>query len=180
MVIWIIFLLNIMKKEFIQKFTQLLNDKRTKKVLGFLIAKGFLLGEGIKPKPNVKILIEEALWVGKKVEPRVLEVLPAALIHFPKTFIGYAFIPLDLMEIIECIKKNKEMGPDYFGIRYQDMKRWAEKSSNDKRTKPLSQIRVNKTLRFNAYLWNKIKSHAQSKNISLTQYLEDLIKKDLT
>src|SRR5580692_7437083 len=78
-------------------------DPRYKKVLGFLTAKGLLFDETIEPRPNVKLDMKDVFWVAEKVEPRVFEVLPAALLHFTKTFFNTEVIPNDLKEIIEAI-----------------------------------------------------------------------------
>lgn len=161
-----------------KEFKKLFDDRRTQKVLGFLIAKGLLLGRHIPNCPNVKIPIEEALWVGNTVEPRVIEVLPAALLHFPKTFIGITKIPQLLKEIIAHIKKHKTEGPNYNGILYRDMKTWAERILPDKRTKPLSEIRINKTYRFNVQVLQKMHKLAKAQKVSITQYLENLINRD--
>ena len=155
-----------------------MEDRRTQKVLGFLIAKGFLFGTKIKRRPNVKIFFEEALWVGHHVEPRVIEVLPAAILHFPKTFIGYNDMPAELNTIISLIKKHKEEGPDYKGIRFYDMKRWADRLLPDKRTKPSSEIRINKTYRFTLKTLEKMKIRSKTQGLSITQYLERLVHMD--
>src|SRR3989338_45031 len=162
-----------------KEFEKLFKDRRTQKVLGFLIAKGLLLGGNVQPQPNVKVTLEEALWVGETVEPRVIEVLTTALLHFPKTFIETKNMPPFLKDIIVHIKKHHLEGPDYRGILYRDMKKWAERLLTDKRTKPLSEIRVNKTYRFNTHVLQKMHQRAKAQKMSVTQYLENLIKKDI-
>jgi hypothetical protein len=55
-------------------------DQRYIKVMGFLVAKGFLYTNRPTPLlPNARIDVEDAIWAGQKVEPRILEVLPAGL-----------------------------------------------------------------------------------------------------
>ena len=65
-------------------------------------------------------------WVVNNVEPRVLEVLPAALIHYPSAFTNAGKLPEKLKEVIEKILANSEEGPSYGDILYRNMKRWAD------------------------------------------------------
>lgn len=162
-----------------KKFDYLFEDSRTKKVMGFLISKKLLMGTNIPSQPNVKIPIIDAIWVANHVEPRVMEVLPAALIHFPKTFIGWHNLPNRLIQIIKDLKKNKDSDIIFNGIKYRDMKRWANKVLPDKRTKPLSELKINKTYRFKRYIYEKMKEQAERENISITRYIEILIEQDI-
>lgn len=150
-------------------------DMRTQRVLGFLMAKGLLVGEDIPLCGDVKLDIEDALWVGAKVEPRVLEVLPAALIHFPKTFMRKAHMPKDLSEVIEAIRARKTQGPDFRGMRFRTMRKWANRGTTDRRTKPLAKIKVNKTLRLAPAALEALASGARKAGLSETHYIEQLL-----
>ncbi len=150
-------------------------DTRTLQVLGFLIAKGFLVGKDIPLRGDVKLDIEDVLWVGAKVEPRVLEVLPAALIHFPKTFMRKAHMPDDLAEVIKAIRAQKTQGPTFRGMRFRTMSKWANRSTADKRTKPLAEIKVNKTFRLLPAALEALKLEARKAGLSETHYLEQLL-----
>jgi len=74
------------KKDFIKKIKKLAQqdekrrlDPRYLKVMGFLAAKGFLyINKKILLNPNGHINLTDAIWAGRFVEPRILEVLPAA------------------------------------------------------------------------------------------------------
>ena len=58
-------------------------DPRYLKVMGFLVAKGFLyINKKIHLNPNGHINLKDAIWAGRLVEPRILEVLPAAYERF--------------------------------------------------------------------------------------------------
>ena len=47
--------------------------------MGFLVRKGFLhTNKTIPLNPNDHIDLSDAVWAGRVVEPRILEVLPAA------------------------------------------------------------------------------------------------------
>jgi len=53
--------------------------------MGFLVAKGFLYtNKKIPLNPNEHINLKDAIWAGRFVEPRILEVLPAAYERFKK------------------------------------------------------------------------------------------------
>ncbi len=150
-------------------------DMRTQRVLGFLVAKGLLVGEDIQHRGDVKLDIEDVLWVGAKVEPRVLEVLPAALIHFPRTFMRKAHIPNDLAEVIKAIRARKTQGPDFRGMRFRTMSKWANRGTTDKRTKPLAEIKVNKTFRLLPAAIEALKVEAHKAGLSETHYIEQLL-----
>jgi len=157
-----------------KKIKKLLNQVKAQKLFGFLIAKGFLYGENIPLQPNAKIHIQDALWIGENIEPRVLEVLPAALIPFPKTFIGP--IPIEFKKILRDIKKLKKVGNDYKYVPYKAMKRWADRKLPDHRTKKISEIKVNKTFRLHPRVISKLRRLADKNNDNLNECLEKLIK----
>ena len=55
--------------------------------MGFLVAKGFLYtNKKIPLNPNQHINLNDAVWAGLFIEPRILEVLPAAYERFKKHF----------------------------------------------------------------------------------------------
>lgn len=57
-------------------------DLRFKKTIGILKAKGLLQTNlDIPARTGLKIEVKDALWAGRNVEPRILEVLPAAIVH---------------------------------------------------------------------------------------------------
>jgi hypothetical protein len=74
------------KKALIEKINKLAQQDKNRrldpkylKVMGFLVAKGFLYTDKKIPlNPNEHINLEDAIWAGRFVEPRILEVLPAA------------------------------------------------------------------------------------------------------
>ena len=150
-------------------------DPRTQRVLGFFMAKGLLVGHDIPHKGHVKLDLEEVFWVGDRVEPRVFEVLPAAMVHFPKTFIGKAQAPEGLTHVIRAIQAGDAEGPDFRGMRFRAMRKWANRATRDKRTKPLSKIKRNKTLRLSPEALAALESKAAKAGISQTQFLEHLL-----
>lgn len=152
-----------------------LKDPRAIRVLGFFVAKGLLIGRKILPKGNVKLNLKDVYWVGNHVEPRVFEVLPAAMLHFPKTFIGGAHAPAELLEVIRAIQLGEKNGPDFMGMRFRDMRKWANHKTKDKRTKPLSQIKRNKTLRLSPKALAALEEKSKKAGVSQTYFLEMLL-----
>lgn len=150
-------------------------NPRTQRVLGFFMAKGLLVGQDVPHQGDAKLYLNDVFWVGNRVEPRVLEVLPAAIIHFPRTFIGKANAPNDLTDVIQAIKAGDEQGPDFRGMRYRAMRKWANRATKDKRTKPLNKIKRNKTLRLSPAALEALETGAARVGVSQTQYLEDLL-----
>ena len=160
-----------MPRTFEDKF----RDRRTQHVMGFLLAKGLLVGEDIPLRGEAKLDVEDVLWVGRNVEPRVLEVFPAALIHFPRTFLRTARIPRALKEVVAAIKAGDKRGPDFEGMRYRDMKKWADKATTDRRTKPLSEIRINKTFRLSPDAIRALEQRSMKAELTMTRFLENLL-----
>ncbi len=151
-------------------------DARAKNTLGFLVNKGLLwTNQPIKPYLG-KINIQDVLWTAENVEPRVYEVLPAAMIHFPKTFIGLKNLPNELNTIVKCIKNGKTPEKiEWKGIKFKNMVRWANKPLKDKRTIKLSEMKKNRTFSFSADTNLKLREVAKSKKISETELLQQLV-----
>jgi len=150
-------------------------DRVGLRILGFLKAKGLLIVPKAPPQPNVKLNVEEVLQFASEHEPRVLEVLPAAIIHFPRTFLHQENLPTELKTIIDSIRKGEKKGPDFRGIRYKNMLRWAQKELSDKRTVPLSEKRVMKSFRFKPTTLLQLKQLAEKSQSSETQIVEKLL-----
>ena len=152
------------------------SDPRYLKVMGFLIAKGFLYSNTEIPlNPNGHLKIEEAIWAGRFVEPRILEVLPAAYERFKKHFTGDAEIIVKLENIINCIKRNKKPGLNYYDIPIEKLKPWFFIRLHDKRSKPLHKRKVPKTFRFKPETVEKLKNLKNKTGKSETEILENLI-----
>jgi hypothetical protein len=82
-------------------------DPRYLKIMGFLVAKGFLYtNEKIPLYPNAYINLKDALWAGRIVEPRILEVLPAAYERFKKHFSGDADTIAKFEQVIKRIRQK--------------------------------------------------------------------------
>lgn len=102
------------------------DEELERRVLGFFVAKGLLIDPLTHPLPRVKLDIRDVIQVADKVEPRVFEVLPAALIHFPESFMNLEALPAELAELVDAVRRGEERTDAYKGIHYRDMKRWAD------------------------------------------------------
>ncbi len=123
-------------------------DVRFLRAMAFLKAKGLLdTNLNIKPRPQGRLEINDVLWAARNVEPRILEVLPAAILHFPKNFTGIDRVPEKLKKILVCIQHDDDEGFDFEGLEYKKMKFWANTQLNDKRTRPIKEKRQAKAFR---------------------------------
>jgi hypothetical protein len=146
-----------------------------KRVLGFLVAKGLLVAPHVTPMSSLKLRISDAINVGLTSEPRVLEVLPAALLHFPRSFLGYEEMPEKLKETLSCIRLGKPSGPSLGGIPYSAMLRWANEPLLDKRTRPERERKVTKAFRLKRSTLEKLSLSAARAQMTETAFLEKLL-----
>ena len=153
------------------------NNEIAERVLGFFVSKGLLVAPNVLPMPMAKLSIDEVLQFGFDTEPRVIEVLPAALIHFPRSFINHENLPPELNEIIAGIKRGDTTGSDFRGISWRSMRRWAQKTLNDKRTVALSEQRIMRSFRLRPRTVAQLKATAQRENRTETEIIEMLITK---
>lgn len=148
-------------------------DPRYTRTIGFLVAKGFLHTNRELPKiPNIRINIEDAIWAGQNVEPRILEVLPAAVMRLEKHFDYDPRIHLELKRVIEQLRENGE--GEFFGIPAEKMRPWLNIRLKDKRTKRLDEKKVIKTFRLSPATIERIKDLKTKMKISETDLLEKL------
>lgn len=151
-------------------------DPRYLKVMGFLISKGFLHTNTVIPLcPNEHIILKDAIWAGRNVEPRILEVLPAAYERFKKHFSGDANTVEKLEQIINCIKEKGNREIDFFSISIEKMKPWFFIKLRDGRSKSLDQRKISKTYRFKPKTIEKLKKLRVQTGQSETEILEKLI-----
>jgi len=152
-------------------------DPRFLDTMGLLVAKGFLATNyDILPKPNIRINIDDAIWAGKNFEPRILEVLPAAVVRLKRHFLIVENEHEDLLDLVGQLKKREKRGNDFFGIEYRKLRRWAEAPLLDKRVKAISEYKIVKTFRLNPELLDELKKFATKNNVSETEALEGLVK----
>ena len=152
-------------------------DIRFKRTMALLTRKGFLKTNDNFDKFYLrKLNINDVIWAGKNVEPRILEVLPAAVTRLPKFFIlNDKKETLALNEVIKNLRNNNEAGADFFEVPYAKIKVWMNIPLNDKRTKPAQAKKKMKSFRLNPIAINKIKKAAIKKGISDAAFLEELV-----
>lgn len=150
-------------------------DDQTKRIIGFFVAKGLLIANDVKPQPSVKINIEEAINIGLEVDQRILEVLPAAMLRFPKSFMHWEKVPDKLRTVLNCLKNNLQEGPDLGGIPYKNLKKWADFRLPDRRTIPVNERKVQVSWRLSRNAVDKIKLLASTLSVDETQIVEKLV-----
>jgi hypothetical protein len=152
------------------------SDPRYHSVIGFFAAKGLLYAPQVKPRRSENLRIKDVIWVGENLEPRVFEVLPAAILHFPRSFSGGGKLPRDLQEVMHALAQGVKEHPDCRGIPYQKIKHWAERALPDKRTTPLSRRKVMRSYRLSPETARLIKEQAAKRKMSEAGYLEMLVR----
>lgn len=165
-------------KKVAQKDEQNRKDIKYKRAMAFLTRKGFLKTNiDFNKYYQAKINVTDLLWAGKNVEPRILEVLPAAIARLPKAIIhigkhkeGYA-----LNLVVEDLKFNKKTGHDFLNIPYNKIRIWMDLQLNDHRTKAISQKKILKTFRLSPQTIQKLEELKAKNRIktdaSLIEYL---------
>lgn len=163
-----------LKKEKKAKDRAMATD-RYQNILNFYYQKGLLkLTEKPRLIRNQKIHIKDILWAAK-YEPRILEVFPAAFIHFKSKFDGIEKLPKALEDTILHIENKEKSGPDYKGILYKDMKRWANIPLKDTRSKPLSKQKKLTSFKFSKDIIAKLEKASTKNKKTKTQILEELV-----
>ncbi|MCP4630953.1 MAG: hypothetical protein GY850_46710, partial [bacterium] len=119
--------------------------------------------------------IADAIWAGRFVEPRILEVLPAAYERFKKHFYGDADIIELLEQIFDCIKQPDNHEIDFYGISIEKIKPWFFIRLRDGRSKSFDKRKVSKSFRFKPETVNMLKSLKDQTGQSETEILENLI-----
>jgi len=157
------------------------HDLRFVDTMGFLIAKGLLgYNRPIVEKPNAKLDLRDVIWAGVNVEPRILEVLPAAFIRFEKHFRVAADPNSDerkLLEVRGAVKKKAENFPDFMGIPYKKYAVWIEFPLRDRRTRLPSERKKMKAFRLRPDAIEKLAKIAKECEMSEAEVLEELIGK---
>ncbi len=174
-----------MKKDLIKKIIaraettkKLRLDIRYKNTMGFLVAKGLLYtNQNITPLPNARLKIKDVIWAGEQIEPRILEVLPAAICRFTKHFEKNE--DKELLAVIAAIKKRQEDGPDFRGIPYKKLTTWLNLNLKDKRTKTVNEKRIPKNFRLKPETTIKLRKLAEINKTTETDFLEMLIYKSV-
>ena len=152
-------------------------DRRFLETMGFLVAKGFLHSNLEVPlSPNIRLQLDDAIWAGQNVEPRILEVLAAAVLRLDRHFDLDPVRHPELFQVVEQLRKRQAIGDSFFGVPYEKLKVWAEHPLPDRRVKAASQKKVMKTFRLDPAAVDQLKRVSEMWGCSETEVLESLLK----
>lgn len=154
-------------------------DLRYKRAMAFLTKKGLLKANMDFEKYYVaKLQIADLIWAGKNVEPRILEVLPAAAVRLPKAF---KFRTADqdeneLRVVMNELAHGAEVGHDFLKTPYAKIKVWMNLRLTDQRTKPQQEKKITKTFRLTPTVVKKLEMlRLKFGFVSETAVLEKLV-----
>jgi hypothetical protein len=151
-------------------------DRRFLETMGFLVSKGFLGTNFAVPlSPNKRVRVDDAIWAGKNVEPRILEVLPAAVLRLRRHFDLDPETHGDLVRVVEQLRRREEQGDAYCGMPYEKIKLWAELPLRDKRVKPVTRKKISKTFRLDPMALDRLRKAAEEKGCTETEVIEALL-----
>lgn len=151
-------------------------DPRFLKAMAFLVAKGFLKTNlQIHPLPNLRLQIDDVIWAGENVEPRLLEVLPAAVLRLGRHFDLDKDKHPQLAAVVEHLRKGDPEGQAFFGIDYKKVKVWADLPLRDKRIKTVGKKKISRTYRFDPKVIKYLSEMALKENSTETAILEQLV-----
>ena len=100
-------------------------DPRFQQVLGRLVFEKLLTGNNIRAT-RAHPTVEDALWAGEKVEPRILELLPAIILRRPKLFTQAKPLPEDLEQVVRELRRGAPTTP-FRGVPAEKYADWAER-----------------------------------------------------
>jgi hypothetical protein len=91
-------------------------------VLGRFKAARLLITNDDIPEHRDAITVADTLWAGE-IEPRLIELLPAAILKKPSLFVDVKSLPQDVSDVVRAIRRN-ETPPPLRGIPGEDLLRW--------------------------------------------------------
>ncbi len=149
-------------------------DPRYQKVMGFLVAKGFLhTNEKIHLRPNARIKIEDAVWAGKYVEPRILEVLPAAVMRLQKHFDLNTCEDHELKNAVKKLVEKKE--GQFYGVDLKKIEPWLNLKLKDGRVKKMVDKKIMKSFRLRPETIETLESLKNATGKSEAEIIEKLV-----
>jgi hypothetical protein len=151
-------------------------DLRFLDTMAFFVAKGFLKTNMRLPlRPNTRVRLDDAIWAGQNVEPRIFEVLPAAILRLGRHFDLDADKHADLAHTVAQLRGREEHGDSFQGIPYAKLKVWAETPLRDRRVKPTAEKKAPKTFRLHPIAIERLERIARDRDMTVTAALEKLI-----
>jgi hypothetical protein len=104
-----------------RRLARLRRDQRYREVLGaFVHAKLITTNDEVEPRKG-PVALKAILWAGR-LEPRLLELLPAVMIKKP-SMVEYSKIPPDLDRVLDQLRHN-ETPSDFRGIPGTKVQEW--------------------------------------------------------
>lgn len=146
-------------------------------VVGVLSGLGFIVAPGFAPRPSSKVDLSIAISIGTIAEPRILEVLPAAVLSFPRSFSHVERAPASFHEVLRALRRGTP-GPEFEGIPFEKVRQAAERPVRNRRRKILSERRVSRTFRLSPGTIRTLSERAKKLGKDHTAYIELLIKRD--
>ena len=160
------------------------NDFRFLDTMGLLVAKGMLgYNRPILLKPNAKLFVIDAIWAGKNVEPRILEVLPAMFVRLKRHFIISERPNGDELELLcaaESLKLGLKDSVTFIGIPYKKLSPWMELPLLDGRTCVHSEKKQLKAFRLHPLTIEILRKKAKATQKSEAEIIEDLVRSHLS
>jgi hypothetical protein len=151
-------------------------DPRFLETLGFLVAKGLLkTNVPVRLRPNKRLRVDDAVWAGQHVEPRILEVLPAAILRLGRHFDLDPERHKELAEAVASLRAGETQGKEFRGVPYAKLKHWVDLPLPDRRIKTLRDKKVPKTFRLAPQTIERLALLAREKGISETAVIESLV-----
>jgi hypothetical protein len=151
-------------------------DPRYLRTMAFLTTKGFLFANTKFPYiPNVRLQVDDAIWAGRNLEPRILEVLPAAVLRLPKHF---DFDPIRHHELactLKDLREKRKDGRKFEGVPFKKLKVWIDFELKDGRIKTQKEKRLLKTFRLKPETIEKLEKLGLQTSKNITAVIEDLV-----
>ncbi|HMJ15698.1 MAG TPA: hypothetical protein VK524_29985 [Polyangiaceae bacterium] len=103
-------------------FARRRRDPRYQRVIGRFKAAKLLITNDEVPEHREPITVSDTLWAGE-VEPRLIELLPAAILKKPSLFVDIESLPHDLASVVGAIRRH-ETPPPLRGIPGENLLHW--------------------------------------------------------
>jgi hypothetical protein len=151
-------------------------DPRYLRAMGFFTKKGFLrANQDFTPWQKGKLFVQDAIWAGLNLEPRILEVLPAAIARLPKEIVASDKIHKDLIDAVTSLNAGDEEGPTIFGIEFKTYKVWMQLTLIDRRTKPNFDKKLMRSFRLRRTAIERLKAKAKELGQSESDTIESFL-----
>lgn len=95
---------------------------RFREVIARYVAAGLLTTNYSVELNRDPMRIADVLWAGK-LEPRLLELLPALIVKKPSLFVDVHDLPTDLASVVEALRRN-QVPPDFRSLPGKSLYQW--------------------------------------------------------